>query len=519
MTKSSPVLLCILDGLGMNPNPEGNAVALAKKPNLDKLFNEYPWTTLITNGTRVGLPDDQMGNSEVGHLNIGAGRVVEQWLYRISRDLRSKIKTITVPSPEKRVHLIGLFSHGGVHSDSAHLKIICEELLKNGSKDIHLHLILDGRDTAPNVAISDIKELLPFIGANPAIKIASLSGRFYAMDRDKRWDRTEAAFQSIALGRNKAKDLDKNEKAHHSLASQNSLHLDPLQYIESSHKSGVTDEFIEPISLTSEAIGDDDLIFFYNFRADRMRQIVSAFTADSFSGFNRQRGAFKKENILCMTQYDETFKLPFLFEALPIKNHLGETVSKAGLSQLRTAETEKYPHVTYFMNGLIEEPCPGEKREMVPSPRDVKTYDLKPEMNAAGVEGIVLKALESEEFDLIVVNFANCDMVGHTGVLKAAIEAVEVVDTSLERILSALKAKNGKALIIADHGNAEQMIDYASGSPHTAHTTYPVPAILFGYHKDTALKPNSALCDVAPTILKMLGVKQPSEMTGSSLFS
>jgi 2,3-bisphosphoglycerate-independent phosphoglycerate mutase len=446
-----------------------------------------------------------MGNSEVGHLNIGAGRVVEQWLYRISRDLRDILKTTDLPSTNKRVHLIGLFSHGGVHSDSAHLKVICEELLNKGAKDIHLHLILDGRDTAPNVAISDIQEILPFIQTFPAIKIASISGRFFAMDRDKRWDRTEAAFTTIALGKNK-----------NLLAASD---LNPLNYVEAAHAAGTTDEFIEPVSLTSEPIGDDDFIFFYNFRADRMRQIVSAFSAEDFSGFNRGRKAFSSKNILCMTQYDETFKLPFLFEALPIKNHLGETVSNAGLTQLRIAETEKYPHVTYFLNGLIEEPCPGEKREMVASPRDVKTYDLKPEMSADGVEKIVIKGIESEAFDLIIVNFANCDMVGHTGVIEAAIKAVEVVDASLGRILEVLKNKNGKALIIADHGNAEQMIDYATGNPHTAHTTYPVPAILFGYPKETALRPNSALCDVAPTILKMLEVKQPCEMSGSSLFS
>lgn len=498
MRTRAPVLLCIIDGLGLNPNPQGNAVALAKKPTLEKLFATTPWTTLITNGTRVGLPDDQMGNSEVGHLNIGAGRVVEQWLYRISRDLPGVVGKIAIDE-SKPAHLIGLFSRGGVHSDSAHMLMICRELVKRGCKNISLHLILDGRDTAPTVAASDVKELLPFLRENPEVRIASIAGRFYAMDRDKRWERTESAYKSIAQG--EAPKI-----------------VDPVAYIESCYSKGTTDEFIEPASLSQKPISKEDSIIFYNFRADRMRQIVAAFGDDSFSGFKRALPAFAKNQILCMTQYDESFKFPFLFEAHPIKNHLGEVVSKAGLTQLRTAETEKYPHVTYFMNGLLEEPMPGETRRMEPSPRDVKTYDQKPEMSAMGVEKIVIEGINSDNYDLIVVNFANCDMVGHTGVVAATVKAIEVVDSCLGRILEALQKKSGKALIIADHGNAEQMIDYKSGKPHTAHTTFPVPAFLVGESKKVEMRRDGALCDVAPTILKMLNIQQPVEMTGSPLF-
>jgi 2,3-bisphosphoglycerate-independent phosphoglycerate mutase len=494
----SPVLLCILDGLGLNPNPKGNAVALAKKPTLDRLFATAPWTTLITNGTRVGLPDEQMGNSEVGHLNIGAGRVVEQWLYRITRDL-PKVISQSKLNDSKPVHLIGLFSRGGVHSDLAHMLTICRELLSRGAKSISLHLILDGRDTAPTVAASDVKALLPFLKENPSVKIASISGRFFAMDRDKRWERTESAYKCIALG-------------------ISPTITNPVEYIESSYGRGITDEFIEPVSLSQKSIDKDATIIFFNFRADRMRQIVSAFGEHNFAGFKREFPAFSADQILCMTQYDESFKFPYLFQALPVNNHLGEVVSKAGLTQLRTAETEKYPHVTYFLNGLLEEPLAGETRRMEPSPRDVKTYDQKPEMSALGVEKIVIEGINSDAYDLIVVNFANCDMVGHTGVLNAAIKAVETVDGCLGRVLEALQKKGGQALIIADHGNAEQMIDYQTGTPHTAHTTFPVPAILVGGGEKVRLRENGALCDVAPTILTMLNIQQPREMTGTSLF-
>jgi 2,3-bisphosphoglycerate-independent phosphoglycerate mutase len=501
MKNKAPTLLCILDGLGLNPNSKGNAVAAAKKPTLDRLFTECPWTTLATHGTQVGLPDAHMGNSEVGHLNIGAGRVVEQWLYRISRDLPRVIAGTTFETKQP-IHIIGLFSHGGVHSDLAHMKILCEALINKGAKKIQLHIIADGRDTPPMSVKKDLLELAPFLDKHREIQIASLSGRFYSMDRDKRWERTEQAFNTIALGHGK--------KIGPSVENV-------IKAIEQSYAQNISDEFIEPVTTTGTQINKDDLVIFYNFRADRMRQIVAALCQDNFSGFARSNPTHERSKTLCMTSYDETFNLPCLFEATTINNHLGEVVSRSGLTQLRTAETEKYPHVTYFLNGLIEPPLPGESREMVPSPRDVKTYDLKPEMSAAGVEEIVVRGINSNKYDLIVVNFANCDMVGHTGIIAAATKAVEIVDGCLGRILEALANKGGKALVIADHGNAEQMVDYETGLPHTAHTTFPVPAILFGYDKSTKLRAGGALCDVAPTLLQMLGVTQPAEMTGSSL--
>ncbi len=501
MKNKTPTLLCILDGLGLNPNVTGNAVAAAKKPTLDRLFAEYPWTTLATHGTQVGLPDAHMGNSEVGHLNIGAGRVVEQWLYRISRDL-PKVITGTNFETKHPIHLIGLFSHGGVHSDLAHMQILCEALINKGAKNIQLHIIADGRDTPPMTVKKDVLELAPFFNKHREIQIASLSGRFYSMDRDKRWERTEQAFNTLVLGQGK---------------KIGSSVEDVIKAIDDSYAQKISDEFIEPVTTIGTKINPDDLVIFYNFRADRMRQIVASLCQDDFSGFVRSNPPHKSSKILCMTSYDETFNLPCLFEATTINNHLGQVVSQHGLTQLRTAETEKYPHVTYFLNGLIEPPLPGEAREMVPSPRDVKTYDLKPEMSAAGVEEIVVRGINSNKYDLIVANFANCDMVGHTGVIAAATKAVEVVDGCLGRILEALAKQDGKALVIADHGNAEQMIDYETGLPHTAHTTFPVPAILVGYDKSTKLREGGALCDVAPTLIEMLGIEQPVEMTGSSL--
>ena len=503
MKNKFPTLLCILDGLGLNPKSEGNAVHAAKKPTLDRLFKECPTTTLLTHGTRVGLPEGHMGNSEVGHLNIGAGRVVEQWLYRISRDL-PKVIAETKLENKNTVHVIGLFSQGGVHSDLSHMKILCEALLAKGAPKIQLHLISDGRDTSPNIFRKDLGELVPFLEKHPAIQIASVSGRFYAMDRDKRWERTEQAFRVIVNGAGDA---------------IGSSPAEITKYIEASYAKSITDEFIEPRTTSGTKILPDETIVFFNFRADRMRQLVGAISQANFTEFDRKTSAHKSDNILCMTSYDERFKLRALFEATSIKNHLGEAISKAGLSQLRTAETEKYPHVTYFLNGLIETPLTGETREMVASPKDVKTYDLKPEMSAHGVEEIVIKGLNSNNYDLIVANFANCDMVGHTGILSAATKAVEVVDGCLGRILEALATKGGRALIIADHGNAEQMIDYDSGLPHTAHTTFPVPAILVGYDQSTKLRDGGALCDVAPTVLNMLGLTQPTEMTGKSLIS
>lgn len=510
-TRNAPtLLLCILDGLGLNPNPEANAVALADTPCLDHLLRECPSSMLVTSGERVGLPEGQMGNSEVGHLNIGAGRVVEQWLLRINRALSGDFLPTSpayrtfIENTQKRspaLHLIGLFSDGGVHSHSDHLLLLLRQLAADFSGTIHLHLITDGRDTSPHRAKEQVAELSDSLAAFPRCRIATLSGRFYAMDRDKRWERTQKAYDAIVFGAGYVAD-------------------DPAQCIEQAYKSGVTDEFIEPAVFDYIGIGENDAVLFWNFRADRMRQLVRALCLEQFDGFPRAAAAppFAASHCLAFTEYDATFNLPFLFAELEIENHLGEVISEQGLRQLRVAESEKYPHVTYFFNGGVEAAYPGEVRRLVPSPRDVRTYDLKPQMSAPEVTQAVIDALRTGgEFDLIVLNFANCDMVGHTGVLEAAITAVETVDGCLQQILATLAEVSGQAVIIADHGNAEQMVHYEDGSPHTAHTLFPVPIILFGVGAGLTVKSGGALCDVAPTVLDLMGIPKPPQMSGSSL--
>lgn len=502
-------LLCILDGFGLNPNPAGNAVHLAKKPIIDGLLESCPHSTLITYGERVGLPEGQMGNSEVGHLNIGAGREVEQWLLKISRGLQGSFlsnscvynKFLSAASAEGRIHLIGLLSSGGVHSDKAHLSLLLKRLSADLPNEILLHLISDGRDVSPHAFKEDLTALIKELTNYPKVRIASVCGRFFAMDRDKRWERVEKSYRAIVHGEGV-------------LASHTSL----LDKISESYQGEITDEFIEPIVCEYQGIGTEDSLLFWNFRADRMREIVAALALPSFQSFLRTIPVPPAERVLCFTEYDSTFNLPFLFEQGFIKNHLGEVISNAKLDQLRIAETEKYPHVTYFLNGGVEIPYLGEERVVVPSPRDVKTYDLKPEMSAFGVTEEVQKGIRAGHYKLIVVNLANCDMVGHTGVLDAAIQAVETTDTCLGKMLETLREVNGQALIIADHGNAELMINYADNTPHTAHTTYPVPVILYGAPEVAALRADGALCDVAPTVLKMMGIEQPQEMTGSPLF-
>jgi len=511
--KKKPFLLCVLDGLGLNPRTEGNAVKAARMPNFDRLWAQCPCTTLTTFGERVGLPEGQMGNSEVGHLNIGAGRVIEQWLLRISNALkRNSLATSEsyanllkcIPAPG-RIHVMGLFSDGGVHSHSDHLYLLLARLSADFSGGIFLHIITDGRDTSPHRAGQQIADLEQFLRRHPRIQVATVSGRFYAMDRDKRWERTSRAFQAV-VGRVGVPAMSAREA------------------IEASYAAETTDEFIEPfvigdpkISASFAPTAADGLIFF-NFREDRARQIVAALCTEDFDGFKRSVVPFDARRSLGFTEYDKRSYLPYLFGLIDIKNHLGAVVSAAGLTQLRTSETEKYPHVTYFLNGGVETVLPGEERVMVPSPRDVKTYDLKPEMSARGVTDGVVKALESGLYDLIVVNLANCDMVGHTGIFEAAVKAVEVVDECLGRMVAALEAAGGEAIVIADHGNAEQLIDYTTGAPFTSHTMFPVPCLVIG-HKGgvTSLRADGALCDVAPTLLKMMGIRQPVEMTGESL--
>ncbi|MBC7806044.1 MAG: 2,3-bisphosphoglycerate-independent phosphoglycerate mutase [Akkermansiaceae bacterium] len=502
-------MLCILDGLGLNPNPVGNAVAQAETPCLDRLFREQPNATLITCGERVGLPDGQMGNSEVGHLNIGAGRVVEQWLLRINRALQGDFlaqspayrafRENTRDSPA--LHLVGLFSDGGVHSHSDHLTLLLRRVAEDFPGTIYLHLITDGRDTSPQRAAEQIAELQGVLATLPApgrCRIATVSGRFYVMDRDNRWERTERGFDAIVHGRGHAG-------------------ADPVAWVEESYQNNTTDEFIEPAIFDYNGAGAEDGILFWNFRTDRMRQIVRALCVEEFDGFERKMPPFPPARTLTFTEYDPTFALPYLFPELTITSHLGEVIARQGLQQLRVAESEKYPHVTYFFNGGGETPYKEEVRRLVPSPRDVRTYDEKPEMSAPEVTKVVVEAVGSGEFGLIVVNFANCDMVGHTGVLEAAIRAVETVDGCLQRVLDALAAADGQAVIIADHGNAEQMIHYEDGTPHTAHTLFPVPIILVGAETGLTLRSGGALCDIAPTVLGLMGIPQPAEMTGSSL--
>lgn len=508
-TMTPPTLLCVLDGFGLNPNPVGNAVAIAKKPVIDALVKSYPHATLTTFGERVGLPAGQMGNSEVGHLNIGAGREVEQWLLRISRALAGSFlhnsvtykRFLSASDHSSTLHIIGLLSSGGVHSHQEHLKLLLTRLHQDvPGKQIVLHLISDGRDVAPSAFQHDLDNLQKFIHTMPQISIASISGRFYAMDRDKRWERVQAAYNAISGA--KGVQIDS-----------------PMSYIQECYAKGITDEFIEPAVLSSSPASADDAYIFFNFREDRMREIVTALCSPSFAEFERNAPIPDRERVLCFTEYDHSLGLPFLFEQHEIKNHLGEVVAHHGIRQLRVAETEKYPHVTYFLNGGIEKAYEGEDRQLVPSPRDVKTYDLKPEMSAHGVAELVLQGLRSRKYGLIVVNFANCDMVGHTGVVEAGVKAVETVDQCLGEILKTLKEVGGQALIIADHGNAEQMVNYDDGTPHTAHTTYPVPVILVDYPGQATLRGNGALCDVAPTILEMMKLPQPKEMTGVSLLA
>ena len=500
-----PTILCILDGLGLNSNQKGNAFSLANTPVIDNLLKNCPNNTLTTYGEEVGLPEGQMGNSEVGHLNIGAGRVIEQWLLMISKALKGSFledsatyqNFLNASKNSKNIHIIGLFSDGGVHSHSEHLKLFIKKLSEKYQGQIVLHLITDGRDTSPTKSLEQIDDLENFLSDYSNVKIASLMGRFFAMDRDNRTERTEKAYQAI-------------------INSVGNKFTNAKDAIKTSYDNNIYDEFIEPSIINKISFEENDGMVFWNFRADRMRQIVTCLCLENFEGFKRNHKLPNKNNVLCFTNYEDKFKLPYLFTQIDVKNHLGQVIANNNLSQIRIAETEKYPHVTFFFNGLSDEICKNEDRKLLPSPRDVKTYDLKPEMSAYQVKDEVINAINCEKYDLIVVNFANCDMVGHTGVIEAGIKAVETVDICLGEILSVLKNKNGQALIIADHGNCEQMINYEDNSPHTAHTLHPVPIIVYN-RSDISKISSGALCDVAPTVLKLMNIEKPSEMTGTSL--
>ncbi len=502
-----PVMLIILDGFGIGKEYEGNAVKLAKTPNIDRLFKEYPNTTLEASGLAVGLPEGQMGNSEVGHLNIGSGRIIYQDLTKIFKSIKDGdffqkeefLEAIeNAKKNNSKIHLIGLVSSGGVHSHNTHLYALLELMKKENFYNVYIHAILDGRDVSPTAGKEDIKELMMKIDEIGVGKIATVSGRYYAMDRDKRWDRTKLAYDVFTLGKG-------NESN------------DPIMAIEKSYGQDVLDEFIIPTVIKENdkpiaTVDNNDSIIFFNFRPDRARQITRAFVDENFEGFEREKKV--KTFYVTMTEYDKTIenvKVAYSDDA-PI-NTLGEYISNKGLSQLRIAETEKYAHVTFFFNGGIEEPYKNEDRVLIPSPK-VATYDLQPEMSAVEVKNEVLNRLNMDKYDLIILNFANPDMVGHTGVVPATVKAIETVDSSLGEIIPLLLEKGGKALITADHGNAEMLLN-EDGSPVTSHTSNRVPLILVG-DKNTELQ-EGILADLAPTLLELLGLDKPEEMTGKSL--
>lgn len=499
-----PVLLMILDGWGIAPADKTNAAAMAKTPNLDSYFANYPHTTLEASGKAVGLPAGQIGNSEVGHLNIGAGRIIYQSLTRIDKAIEDgdlyKNKELSRVMDEtkqagKALHLLGLLSDGGVHSHIEHLlAFICMAKVKGLTK-VYVHAFLDGRDVGPKTALEYIHELEDGMAQIGVGKIATVSGRYYAMDRDKRWERVERAYKALVLG--------DGGKAASAAAG-----------VEASYAAGVTDEFVEPFTVdgVDGKITAGDGVIFFNFRPDRAREITRALHDEDFPYFARPEGA-RPVNYVCMTQYDATITAPVAFPPEEIKDTLGEVLAQHGLHQLRIAETEKYAHVTFFFNGGVEAPNANEERILIPSPK-VSTYDLQPEMSAEEVTQALLAELDKDKFDAIILNFANPDMVGHTGVLSAAITAMEKVDDCAGRIVRKVLSLGGSVCITADHGNLEKMAE-SDGSPNTAHTTNPVPFILVS--KEQHKLHNGILADIAPTLLQLLNIKQPAAMTGKTL--
>ena len=501
-------MLMILDGFGENPKKEGNAVKLAKTPNIDRLMKEYPNTKIAASGLAVGLPEGQMGNSEVGHTNIGAGRIVYQELTRITKSIENGdffsneelVKAMeNCKKNNSKLHILGLVSDGGVHSHIRHLFGLLEMAKRRDIEEVYVHCFLDGRDTPPASAESYIQELEEKMRKKGVGKIATVAGRFYGMDRDKRWNRIQKAYNAIVFGEgNKSSQV--------------------INAIESSYQKEVFDEFVEPTVITNgekpvATIEDGDSVIFFNFRPDRAREITRAIVDKEFKEFET-----KKMNtyFVCFTNYDETMpNVHIAFKKEMIKNTLGEIVSKNGGKQLRIAETEKYAHVTFFFNGGEEKQYEGEDRILVPSPK-VETYDMKPEMSAYEVTQKVVEAINSEKYNCIILNYANPDMVGHTGSLSAAIKAVEAVDECVGKVITAIESQKANLIITADHGNAEQMIDYKTGEPHTAHTTNLVPLILISERENVKLR-EGKLADIAPTILELMGLEKPKEMTGESL--
>jgi len=523
-----PVALLILDGYGQNDDTANNAVANADTPVMDRLKRDYPNTLIHTDGPYVGLPEGQMGNSEVGHMNIGAGRIVHQDFTRITKaiedDELKTIEALTAPiddavANDGAVHLMGLLSPGGVHSHEDHLLAVAELAASRGARRIYLHAFTDGRDTAPKSAGASIEranaKLAELVGADNGF-VASLIGRYFAMDRDNRWDRVEKAYRLIRFG----------EGEHVAESAEAGL--------AAAYARGETDEFVAATAVRPPqgdekiVMADGDAALFLNFRADRARELTRAFVDTDFSGFDRgERVKLAGEGLVMLTQYADDINAPVAFPPGNLVNTLGEVAESHGLTQLRIAETEKYAHVTFFFSGGRESEFKGEDRALIPSPKDVKTYDEKPEMSAYELTDTLVGAIESGKYDLIICNYANGDMVGHTGDLQAATKAIEAVDTCLGRVVEAIRKAGGECLVTADHGNAEMMVDPSTGNPHTAHTTFMVPLVYVcqnqvcqnqaGQDKQVRLKADGRLCDLAPTLLHMLHQPIPEEMTGNVL--
>jgi 2,3-bisphosphoglycerate-independent phosphoglycerate mutase len=526
---AKPILLTILDGWGYRAETHGNAIAQARKPVYDKLLREYPNTLLRASEHFVGLPDGQMGNSEVGHLNLGAGRIVRMDMTRIDTAIMdgsffrdpTLLHAMTLAQQKGRaLHLIGLLSDGGVHSHQRHLYALLKMAKQQGVERVFVHAFLDGRDTLPSSGLGYMEALAQQIQEIGVGRLASVSGRYFAMDRDLRWEKEKQAFDAMVTGH-----------------AAGGAYADPFARVRESYSNGINDEFMQPFTCMDaegKAVGlirDEDVVINFNYRADRVRQITRVLTRTS--GLNQSLGRDlpaateldeaippqtlpERLHYVCMTQYDPKFKLPIVIPPESMDNLLANIMAQANLRNLRVAETEKYAHVTYFFNGGIEKPFAGEDRQLVPSQK-VATYDLAPEMSAPGIADVVIKALNDTAFDVIIVNFANADMVGHSGMMEPTIKAVETVDTQLGRIYQAIKQHGGSWLITADHGNAEMLIDPINGGPHTAHTTNPVPFILVTDEKDISVREGGSLRDLSPTILSLLKIEQPGQMTGGDL--
>lgn len=510
MDKKLTVLM-VLDGFGINDKEDGNAIKLANTPNIDKILKDYPCQKGYASGLDVGLPDGQMGNSEVGHLNIGAGRIVYQELTRITKSiadgdffenpaLLSAVENCK--NYDSDLHLFGLLSDGGVHSHNEHLYALLKLAKMKGLTRVYIHAFLDGRDTPPTSGkdfVAKLEDKIKEIGVG---KIATISGRYYAMDRDNRWERVQQAYDAIVLGKGQSADSS-------------------MECMETSYARDVNDEFVVPTvimenGMPTATVKENDSIIFFNFRPDRAREITRTFCDENFTGFERAKGFFNVKYV-CFTNYDITIEnKEVAYNPQKLENTLGEYISSLGLKQLRLAETEKYAHVTFFFNGGVEAPNPNEERILIPSPK-VATYDLKPEMSAIEVTDRLVENILKNEKDLIIINYANPDMVGHTGVLPAAIKAIETIDGCLERVMEALLKVDGQMFLCADHGNSDQLIDYNTGEPFTAHTTNPVPFVLINCKSAKGLKEGGKLADIAPTLLDMMGIEKPKEMTGNSL--